>query len=221
MDKIKNAVDHLNKLLPLAERQKQLNPETADVYLKILNSYVEIGRTLNKKEIASLTNNVEKTINTLRSNDMVVFDENDEPAGAYPFTMEEREHKVKINNHIVHCMCALDALAVSPMFNLKTTIDSRCHITDDKILIEQFDQEVLDKTLNKDVHFGISWSSASNNCCATSLCTEMIFLKDRKIADTWLAEDSENREIFTLDEAIDFATRFFKPLMSDISKSKS
>ena len=212
--KVKKAVDHLNKILPLAERQKKLDAETANIYQKILSSYIDFGRTLNKSEIAQLVDNVDDVINSLRSNDMVVFDNNDEPVGAYPFTMEQRDHKVKVNDHIVHSMCALDALAISPMFNIKTHIDSSCHVSGDSISIDQLDQTVLNKEINKDIHFGINWNSAANNCCATSLCTEMIFLKDKEIADTWFSEDTENREIFTIDEAIDFAARFFKPLIS-------
>ena len=214
--KVQNAVNHLNKILPLAERQKKLSPEIANVYQKILSSYVELGRTLNKKEIAEYVDNVEETINTLRTNDMVVFDSNDEPVGAYPFTMEQRDHKVKVNDHLVHSMCALDALAISPMFNIKTHIDSKCHVSGESISIDQFDQQVLNKDENKNVHFAINWNSAANNCCATSLCTEMIFLKDEEIANKWLAEDTDNREIFTLDEAIEFASSFFKPLVGKI-----
>jgi hypothetical protein len=41
----------------------------------------------------------------------------------------------------------------------------------------------------------------------------MIFLKDKEIADTWLSEDLENREIFSIDDAIDFSSQFFKPLV--------
>jgi hypothetical protein len=212
--KIQNAVDHLNKILPLAERRQKLSPEIANVYQQILDSYVELGRTLNKAEIAAQVNNIDEVIDTLRSNDMVVFDDNDEPVGAYPFTMEKRIHKVKVNDHLVHSMCALDALAISPMFNIKTHIDSSCNVTGDSISIDQLNQEILNKETNKDVHFGINWNSAANNCCATSLCTEMIFLKDKTIADSWFAEDTENREIFNIDEAIEFASHFFKPLIS-------
>ena len=211
--KVNNAVEHLNKILPLAERQKKLSPELNNVYKKILNSYVELGRTLNKTEIAQHVDNVDEAIDTLRNNDMVVFDSNDEPLGAYPFTMEQREHKVKINNHLVYSMCALDALAISPMFNLKTQIESSCFVSAEKILIEQLDQQVINKEENKELHFGINWNSAANNCCASSLCTEMIFLKDLEIANKWYVEDKGNREIFNLDEAIDFASQFFKPLL--------
>ncbi len=180
----------------------------------ILKSYVELGRTLNRDEISEHVEDIDEAINTLRSNDMVVFDSNDEPIGAYPFTMERREHMIKVNEHTIHSMCALDALAISPMFNINTHIDSKCHVTGERISIDQLDQEVLNKNENEGVHFGLNWNSAANNCCATSLCTEMIFLKDKKIADAWLSEDKENREIFTLEDAIDFGTQFFKPLVS-------
>lgn len=212
--KVQKAVDHLNKILPLAERQKKLSHELVNVYQMILKSYIELGRTLNKAEIAKQVGNIDEAINTLRSNDMVVFDSNDEPVGAYPFTMEQRDHKIRVNDHTIHSMCALDALAISPMFKVKTHIESKCHVTGDTISIDQLDQEVLNKNENEKLHFGISWNSAANNCCATSLCTEMIFLKDKEIADTWFSEDRKNREIFNIDEAIDFSSQFFKPLVA-------
>ncbi len=212
--KVQNAVDHLNKILPLAKRQQQLSPEIANVYQKILKSYVELGRSLNKKEIAEYVDNLDETISTLRNNDMVVFDSNNEPVGAYPFTMEQRDHKVKVNDFPVHSMCALDALAISPMFNLKTHIDSSCHVSGESISIDQLDQEVLNKDKNSNVHFGINWNSAANNCCATSLCTEMIFLKNEEIANQWFSEVTDNREIFTIDEAMEFASAFFRPLIT-------
>jgi len=212
--KVQNAVKHLNKTLPLAERKKKFGSKVGDVYHKILNSYVELGRTLNKVELAEHVENADTVINALRSNDMVVFDSNDEPIGAYPFTMEKRDHKVKVNNHTVHSMCAFDALAISPMFNIKTHIDSKCHVTGESISIDQFDQEVLNREISYDIHFGLNWNSVVDNCCATSLCTEMIFLKDKQIANTWLSEDIENREIFTIDEAINFASLFFRPLIN-------
>jgi len=211
--KVENAVAQLNKILPLAARQKNLNHETANVYQMILGSYVFQGRTLNKSEISVQVGDLDQVINTLRMNDMVVFDANDEPVGAYPFTMEPRDHEVSINGHTVYAMCALDALAISPMFKLKTHIESSCHISGANISIDQFDQEVLNRAENTNIHFGINWNSAANNCCATSLCSEMIFLKNIELAQAWFIEDSQNRELFALDEAIDFAAQYFTPLI--------
>jgi alkylmercury lyase len=212
--KVNNAIERLNKILPLAERQQSLSEELADVYQKILNSYVDRGKTLNRNEIAQQVNDLDESVSILKENDMVVFDSSGKPVGAYPFTMEQREHEVSINGHKVHCMCALDALAVSPMFGLETTINSRCHVTSEPICIHQLNREVIGANDSSDIFFGISWNSAANNCCATSLCTEMIFLKGTQTADQWQAEDKDNREIFNLPDAIDFAAGFFVPLMT-------
>lgn len=213
--KVVNAVERLNNILPLAKRQKQLGNELADVYQNIISSYVEKGRTLSRDEIAQQVDNIDECIQTLKDNDMVVFDRNGEPTGAYPFTMEQREHEVTVNGYTVHSMCALDALAVSPMFELDTTINSRCHVTTQPVSIHQHNRKFEINETNNDVFFGISWSSASNNCCANSLCTEMIFLKGKSIADQWQAEDADNREIFDLRDAIDFAADFFVPLITN------
>ena len=212
--KVINAVDRLNKILPLSKNLQKLDKDLADVYLNILRSYAEQGASLNKNEIARQVENIDETIKVLKENDMVVFDDDGEPIGAYPFTMEQREHEVSVNGHKVHCMCALDALAVSPMFDKETTINSICHVTGEPVRIQQRNREIINSDDNKDVYFGLSWNSAANNCCATSLCTEMMFLKGQQVADRWLAEDAENREIFNLSDAIDFAAGFFVPLMT-------
>ena len=122
--KVINAVDRLNKILPLSRNLQSLNKDQADVYQNILRSYAEQGASLNKHEIARQVENIDEAIKVLKENDMVVFDDDGEPIGAYPFTMEQREHEVSVNGHKVHCMCALDALAVSPMFDKQTTINS-------------------------------------------------------------------------------------------------
>ena len=211
--KTENAIERLNKILPLAERQQKLGKEIAEVYQNILHSYVERGASLSRNEIAQQVSNIDECIGVLKQNDMVVFDSNDEPIGAYPFTMEQREHEVTVNGNKVHCMCALDALAVNPMFDMETTIKSRCHVTAEPVSIHQRNHEIMNADNNSDVFFGISWNSAAHNCCATSLCTEMIFLKGEQLADQWQAEDADNREIFNLRDAIEFAAGFFVPLM--------
>jgi hypothetical protein len=212
--KVVNAIERLNKILPLTERQQKLGKEQAEVYQNILHSYVERGASLSKNEIAQQVEDINACIEVFKQNDMVVFDSDGEPIGAYPFTMEQREHKVVVNDNKVHCMCALDALAVSPMFDMETTIKSKCHVTAKPVSIHQRYHEIMDAENNSDVFFGISWNSATNNCCATSLCTEMIFLKGKGIADQWQANDTDNREIFNLHDAIDFAAGFFVPLMT-------
>lgn len=213
--KVDAAVERLNSILPLAASQRSLSEEVARVYQAILRSYVERGRTLSRDEIAQQVSDLDASIKQLRDRDMVVFDANGEPVGAYPFTMEQREHEVTVNGHKVHCMCALDALAVSPMFDLETSIRSRCRVSAEPLRIRQNGRDIIDGGDHPDLFFGISWNAASSSCCATSLCTEMIFLKDAQTAAHWLSEDPGNREIFDLRDAVDFAADFFTPLVAE------
>lgn len=213
--KVSNAIERLNAILPLGQRLQRLDPTLAALYRNILRSYVASGRSLTRSEIASQVNDVDAAIDVLKANDMVVFDENGEPVGAYPFTMEPREHRVDVNGHRLRCMCALDALAVSPMFGLQTEINSSCAVTGEAVKIEQRDRDIVNDDENHDVYFGINWNAAANNCCATSLCTEMLFLKGGATADAWRDDAPDDREIFSLAEAVAFAAGFFTPLLHE------
>ena len=175
---------------------------------------MESGRILTHQEIAFLFDDANAVINELVAKDLVICDENNNLSGAYPFTMEQRPHKVTINGFTVHAMCALDALAVSPMFDLPTDIESQCDISKMPIHIIQHGKVLHNTDDLHDVYFAINWNAASAvSCCADSLCSEMIFIKGHSLAEQWLEVDNCNRELFTLTDAIDFAAAFFAPLL--------
>lgn len=212
--KIDNAVKRLNKVLPLKQNQLSLSSDMNKLYQDILFSYIEIGRSLNRAEIINRVKNIDEVIDLLKEKDLVVFDRAGEPVGAYPFTMESRIHKLKVNGHQLNSMCALDALAVSPMFNIPVEITSKCHVTQDSVYVKQSAFDVLNSDEVFDLYFGINWGSASGSCCcANSLCGEMVFLKGEDNMSDWLNADLENRETFKLDEAVEFAARFFVPVL--------
>lgn len=213
-EKVDNALNRLHGILPLKKRQANCSEEIKQLHQQILHSFVSKGRMLTKEEMAQQVSNLDEAIDVLRCNDMVTFSDAGEPIGAYPFTMEKREHTVKVNSFQVHAMCALDALAIAPMFNIKTEIHSRCHVTATPIHIQQLSQKIENVDKAGGIYLGIAWGAADNAvCCADSLCMEMIFLQDDSIAEEWLAVDPENREIFTLLESVAFAERFFAPLI--------
>ena len=205
------AVKRLDTMLPLESGLKSLSDEDASLYCKLLHSYVEQGRTLSRAEVAELFSDADQALHNVVDSKLIVLDEDGDPAGAYPFTSQEREHKVHINGVTVHCMCALDALAVSAMFNTPTVIDSECRATGEKIHIEQNGIALKAGTL--DARFGINWGAArSDIVCAESLCMEMMFLANETVAREWLAESPETREVFDLSSAAEFAAGFFVPL---------
>ncbi|MGB0385440.1 MAG: organomercurial lyase [Ardenticatenaceae bacterium] len=207
-------MNHLNRILPLKARQDALSRPLVALHWDILAAYVTIGRTLNRDEIAQRVADVDEAVQILKQSDLVVFNEHGEPIGAYPFTMEPREYQLTVKGHQVHCMCALDALAVSPMFDVALEIKSTCRVTGEAITLKQKRFDILNASEVQDLFFGINWNAASSSsCCADTLCTEMIFLKGDAVAHDWRDEDPENKQIFALNEAIEFAARFFMPLV--------
>jgi len=212
--KLEKAFNRLQRILPLEARQNACGKQIRKLHQQILRSFVTRGRILTREEMAHQVSNLEDAVKVLIDSGMVIFSEDGGPVGAYPFTMEVREHKVRVNGHQVYAMCALDALAVSPMFGLKAQIDSRCRITGDPVNIQQSGKTIENPDEASEHHFGIDWGAAdADACCADSLCMEMMFLRDGDVARQWLKDDSGNREIFALSEAVEFAGRFFVPLM--------
>ena len=213
--KIEQALQRLNYILPLQENQNKCSTKAKELHQKLLYSFVEKGRILTRNEMAELVGNANEIVAELREKELVVFSEVEEVIGVYPFTMEKRQHKIKVNGFEVHAMCALDSLAVSPMFNLQTEITSVCEVTGENIKIQQLSGVLKNKDEIKKLYFGIIWSASNSDLsCANSLCLQMIFLKDKEIANSWLLKDAINREIFTLSDAVEFASDFFVPLMA-------
>ena len=214
-DKLENALKRLNSILPLKENQERCDPQVKELHQQMLRSFVNKGRILSRDEMAQWVSNVSEAADVLSKRDMVTFSESGEPVGAYPFTMSEREHTVHVNGHQVHAMCALDALAIAPMFEETTRITSQCRVTGDPVKIQMLGETIQNLDEVRDVRFGIVWGAAdADSCCADSLCMEMIFLRDNETAQNWLADGSGGREVFTLQEAVQFASRFFVPLLS-------
>ena len=208
---VSTALKRLDSILPLVDGLKSLSNDDAMLYCKLLNSYVQQGRTLTRDEVAELVSDADQALANIVDSKLIVLDADGNPAGAYPFTSEEREHKVHINSVTAHCMCALDALSVSNMFNVPTVIDSECRVTEAPIHLEQNGTNFNGGTL--DAWFGINWgAAATNTVCATSLCMEMMFLANESVARDWLAESPDTREIFDLPSAVEFAAGFFVPL---------
>ena len=198
-NKLEIALKRLNAILPLKKNQDNCAREIKELHQQMLRSFVTNGRILTKDEMTHWVNDVPEATTVLSKYDMVTFSESGDPIGAYPFTMTERMHEVHVNGHQVHAMCALDALAIAPMFGETTQIRSQCAVTGAPVKIKMSGETILNLVEVQNVHFGIAWDAANAaSCCADSLCLEMIFLRDTETAQQWLSADSDGREVFTL-----------------------
>ena len=203
--KIDVALNKLNELLPLKERQNAISDELKLLHQNILFSFAKTG-------IALTTANKKAQLNELAKNDLVVLDkENNKISGAYPFSLKETAHHVFLENTDLYAMCAFDAISIAPVFDVSTKIISHCHITNDKIELHQNGNKVLSVSPSKDIHIGIKWQS-TGSCAAESLCMEMVFLRDKDVANNW-QESDKNINVFPLNDALIFAVNYFSPLI--------
>lgn len=212
--KIEQALSRLQKILPLKQRQAQCPASVRRLHQAILTSFVDNGRPLNREEMMRHVNNPDEAVKVLSEGDMVTVNEDNDLVGAYPFTMQAREHKVQVNGHNLFAMCALDALAISPMFDMKVLIRSSCRETGAPLEIKQDIERIENPESAGAICFGIDWGAAgAGDSCSAGLCMEMVYLKEALTAQCWLEKSSQTREIFTLPQAIEFASRFFVPLL--------
>ena len=212
---IKTAVDRLSAQLPLKVRQDRLSPALKTLHKYVLYSLVQQGRPPSPEELAQQLGkeNIKDGLQQLASDDLIVLDAaGKNPLGAYPVTMEQTPHKISVNGHAIHAMCALDAVSVAPLFDAAVLIESACHVSQTPISINIQGSEILQVSPSAEVIVGIRWQQPTT-VAAHSMCTEMVFLKDRRTAQEWQDDDSENISLFTLPEAVEFGKGFFLPLL--------
>ena len=213
---IKQAVDKLNSLLPLAARQQHLDAELQGLHKAILNTFVEQGRPLPITEAAThlSQHNVEQAFQILAQNDLIVLDvEQQMIMGAYPLSYEVTPHVVEVNGHAINAMCALDALSVAPMFELGTSIKSSCVISGTPLTIQMQGEQVTAVNVNDDLYVGIRWQPPCGSA-AHSLCRDMVFLLGQQAAEKWQQRSEIEGTVFDLPAAVAIGSAFFRPLLA-------
>lgn len=206
---IEAGLSKLNSLLPLKARQESLSPELKSLHQKILRNFADKGQALDEVDSGV---DMQAQLEALNKYDLVVLDvKTNALTGAYPFSIEKKAHHIALANAELYAMCAFDAISIAPVFGVSTKITSNCHVTKEPIEIEQDANGVISVKPSKDIYIGIKWQSTGSHA-AESLCMEMVFLRDKQTAESWKG-DNGNIDIYSLDEALEFGTKYFKPLM--------
>ena len=93
----------------------------------VLEHYALSGRAPTLAWLAEVTafapEEVRGIVQGLRERDLVVLD-GEAITGAYPLTDRRTEHTVRVGEHAIHAMCAIDALGVGKMYGRDVEIDS-------------------------------------------------------------------------------------------------
>jgi hypothetical protein len=225
-------LNRLEGLLPLPRRHRELSPALRSVHRIILRTLVDTGKPPTQSAIAAILGSraaAQQALGTLKSADLVVLSAaatynektkqtlagtSAEIVGAYPMTTATTPHKVTSDGQSVNAMCAVDAVAISPMFNRETLIESKCHVTGTPIRIRQNGATILEARPSAELRVGIRWQSL-NGCAANTICAEMVFLREAETAAVWEKTDPNSIDILTLAEAIELSTAFFVPLLEE------
>ena len=211
---VQAAIHHLNRQLPLQARQDQLTPPVKQLHQLILLTLASHGVPPNRNKMIEVVGAAElaAALQRLGEMDLVVLNaQHSAVLGAYPLTTEATPHHLRLGQHSIYAMCALDAVSVAPMFATEVTINSCCHVSGEPVQIHMQSHDVLAAHLDS-VMVGIRWQMPSM-VAAHSMCTEMVFLKDLSTAQHWQGDEVEAISLFTLPEAIAFGAGFFMPLL--------
>jgi mercuric reductase len=213
---VHDALTRLQKKFPLKDRQDRLDSDLKQLHITVLNSFYEQGRPLSNKQIQARFPYIDphEALTKLSDHDLIVLDNaGDKILGAYPFTLERTVHNIHINQHELHAMCALDVLAIAPMFNAPACIDSRCYLSEASIKIKMDGIKIVDVQPSGDVYVGVHWQTPVGHA-AYSLCMDMVFLQDRNTALTWQdARTHHGTSLFKLEDAARLGAAFFTPLL--------
>ena len=214
-ESISSSVQRLNRLLPLKARQDRLPATLKALHLSVIESLITRGRPPHRTEVAAAegADQVDAALALLERDDLIVLSPDRlNILGAYPVTSEITPHAVEINSHLIHAMCALDALAVAPLFNCVVAIRSRCRVTGEAISVGQQGGRILEAD-PATTRVGVRWQPPSGGCAAHSLCMEMVFLKDDGAAAAWHKGDLQRHSVYTLEQAVVFGAEYFGPLL--------
>jgi mercuric reductase len=158
---------------------------------------------------------VERVVESLVARDLVVR-EDGRIAGAYPFTERETEHRVTITGHVVHAMCAIDALGTGAMLGRDVDIDSRCRACGAAIRVATRDRgRTLAAVSPADT---VVWSGIryEGGCAASSICTAMAFFCSDAHLRAWLDARDPTAPGFRLSigEALEVGRAIFGPALA-------
>ncbi|MEJ2686570.1 MAG: organomercurial lyase [Gammaproteobacteria bacterium] len=213
---VADGLARLNGVLPLAARQRALAPATRELHRAVLSGFATRGHPPSRAVLQARDPDadLDGLLAALAGQDLIVLGPDGEIAGAYPMTTEATPHRVQVNGHWIHAMCALDALAVAPMYDTATRVESTCHVTGTPVVLKQSAGTIVEASPCADIRLGIRWQD-TGGCAAHSLCRDLVFLADPDIAAGWAGTDPSRYSLFTLPQAAALASAFFRPLVCD------
>lgn len=193
------------------------------VWRTALQLYGASGRAPSVSDIAGESgippDRVADILRKLQSHDLVALDQiSNRVRLAYPFTESVTGHRVELNGHFLHALCAIDALGVADMYDTDTAISSPC---------VQCGKTIHVRTTHKgsavQSFFPVSavvwYDFAYDGSAASSCCPAIAFFCSEEHLQHWLDFQKVRREgiRLTIGEALEVGRAIFGPVLSERS----
>ncbi len=186
----------------------------------ILETYARAGRAPSVAQLAAVTDRtreeLEDLLRQLQERDLVVLDDGEGIAGAYPFTERKTGHRVLLDRHALNAMCAIDALGAGAMVGRDIVIESSCRSCGTSIHVATRDDGTALQSYGPEG--AVVWSGIAydEGCAATSLCTVMAFFCSDAHLVSWRESNHPGLTGFRLsmDEAQQVGTAIFAPMLA-------
>ena len=229
--RVDRAVARLHAILPLADMLLASGEDGRALHRRLLQRWLQHGAPLPRKAMEESEPTAAARA-LLEKSGLVLFDQaTGEVSGAYPLTTETRAHRVVAGKRQLRALCAIDALAIGAMLSDEAvTVHSRCEVTGDEVTVEVVGPTLRGESARSQVQVGVGWNAAKKGaCCASSLCLQIVFLRDVETAEQWQSDRAgtlpsptsatavtdprlPSREYFSLGDALKLAAQFFRPL---------
>ena len=229
--RVDRAVARLHTILPLTNMLIASGEDGRALHRRLLQRWLQHGAPLSRKAMEESEPTAAARA-LLEKSGLVLFDKaTGEVSGAYPLTTETRAHRVVAGKRQLRALCAIDALAIGAMLSDEAvTVHSRCEVTGDEVTVEVVGPALRGDSARSQVQVGVGWNAAKEGaCCASSLCLQIVFLRDVETAEQWQSDPAGSlpsptgptavtdprlptREYFSLGDALKLAAQFFRPL---------
>ena len=170
----------------------------------------EIGRDLGLGE-----GETRGLIRDLEQRDLVGLDEAASAIGyAYPLTARKTEHRVKLADHVLHALCAVDALGVGAMYGTDSFVRSSCRRCGAAVSVRT-DKQGTAIADARPSGVMVWYDLAYDRKAATSCCPSIAFFCGAEHLRMWRADEGANRSGYdlTLAEAFEVGRALFGPLL--------
>lgn len=189
------------------------------VWRTTLELFARLGRPPRTAEIAlesKLTEDVvQQLVSELQSQDLLGLDDSGAAIGyVYPLTARRTEHRVTLNDHVLHALCAVDALGVGAMYRTDVVIESSCRSCSADITVRTAQHGTALADARPDG--AMAWyDMAYDRSAATSCCPSIAFFCSAQHLREWRDAQCPKRAGYplTLDEAFEVGRALFGPVL--------